>query len=332
MEDYEYVKKTLEKYCDDVDIPVPKSDPLLRNTYPFETPPEEENDDFKTVLFEIEEEDTVTTTSGNKTVLPMSAIPGNDTWNVGDSFLPGSKFVRFPNMKVPVYVLMVLEVITIAYFTIDIFLRLFSCPHIGRYFLSIINVTDAAAIVFTYAHLIWSYIYTHEQYTNNMVDLLEIFQMLRSLRLFRIVSNVKAGRVLAYSLRANLHDLFVMLLFLLSCVCVFSSCLFIVDHGKSVTNIPEGWYWAVVTMTTVGYGDIVPKTTLGRFVTCVCMLSGVLLFALTVPIFANNFLTLYQYAGEEHHMKSVRRKRNSPPVELSAHKEESMAGTGHCKL
>ncbi|XP_060559368.1 potassium voltage-gated channel protein Shaw-like, partial [Ruditapes philippinarum] len=92
------------------------------------------------------------------------------------------------------------------------------------------------------------------------IDMLEYSQMLRALRLFRIVSSIRAGKVLAYSIRANLKDLSILCLFLIAGMCAFASCFYIAEDKKNVSSILIGWYWAVVTMTTVGYGDISPQS------------------------------------------------------------------------
>jgi hypothetical protein len=140
--------------------------------------------------------------------------------------------------------------------------------------------------------------------------------MLRSLRLFRIVANIRAGKVLAYSARKNVKDLSILILFLIAGMCTFASCFYIVEEKTTIESIPDAWYWAIITMTTVGYGDIEPRTKIGRLLACICAVVGVLLLALTVPIFANHFLILYQHVETENVVKRLEKKK-SPHVKAA---------------
>ena len=216
--------------------------------------------------------------------------------NTTQSLPNGSVSVKVPTMKIPIRSIIILEYLTIAFFTIDFVIRLFTCPSIGSYFKSFINIIDAIALFFSYLHLIVS---QFDQESINELTLGEMV-MIRSVRLFRVVRNLTAARVLLYTLNRNLKELFIVFLFLVAGVCIFSSAAYLSEYHeefRAIENIPSGWYWAVITMTTVGYGDIIPVTRSGRIIACLCAMSGVVMLALTVPIFAKHFLTLYQYAS-----------------------------------
>ncbi|XP_053378587.1 potassium voltage-gated channel protein egl-36-like [Mercenaria mercenaria] len=81
-----------------------------------------------------------------------------------------------------------------------------------------------------------------------------------------------------------------------------------------VVSIPNAWYWAIVTMTTVGYGDISPESGFGRVIASLCAVSGVLLLSITLPMFVNNFLTYYQYSCVN---ESIEKRKKEKQTEMS---------------
>lgn len=190
----------------------------------------------------------------------------------------------------------VLEKITLALFSVDFILRIFSCPSIPRYFLSPINFVDCIALLGTYIHFIVISVEKEQRYLDSWLDITMYFQILRTFRLFRVVKNVRAAKVLVYSVKQSLRDLLILVMFLVIAVCSFASIVYLAEDRSDFQSIPTGWWWALVTLTTVGYGDVYPKTPAGRFIGSLCAISGVVLIALTLPIFVNNFITLYNYA------------------------------------
>ena len=312
MEDLDLVRGTLEKNCHDEKLPEENEKVHYglqggKMGGPFSDHPE----DFTFVYVEIEDNNTVDTNNNTET----NSTSNNSTMPLLRSMF--GKYVKIPNMKVTIYTLSVLEIVTLAFFTVDLVLRLVSCPNLKKYFFCIINITDALALVCTYIHLLVLYMHEHKRYTDGWIDLLEYSQMLRALRLFRIVSSIRAGKVLAYSIRANFKDLSILFLFLIAGMCAFASCFYIAEDKENVSSVLIGWYWAVVTMTTVGYGDISPESQTGRFIACLCAMSGVLLFALTLPIFANHFLTLYQHSDSRRAFKKYHGSDSTPATTYS---------------
>ncbi|XP_045208612.2 potassium voltage-gated channel protein Shaw-like [Mercenaria mercenaria] len=270
---------------------------------------DEDNDENRSHGENINDQPTGTQEQGNCSDDTPVSTPSEIS---NGSQMPGmmGEYVELPDFDVQIYAFTVLEAVTVVYFTIDIILRLLFCPSRKWYFLSIINFADMLALIGSYIHFVLMQVYTHEKYRDSWMDSLRYVQVLRSMRLFHIVSNVRAGQVLAYTVRENFKDLSILILFLIVGMSSFASCMFVAEAREDFQSIPVGWYWALVTMTTVGYGDIAPKTAVGRVMACLCAFSGIILLALTVPIFANNFLTLYRFANSEKAVQKFQQKRS----------------------
>ena len=314
MEDIHLFQEVLGHNCEDEELPgIPdrkegRTAPMIRHS-PFPIDNEEHDDSFEFIpIF-------MTPTQPPKPPEPLDVNPGEDLKEVTDHFVDRKrnsserlnvgtgtemKFIKVPNMKVPIYAMFVLDIVTLAFFTIDLILRLSTSPSLFGYFKSVVNILDAAALLCTYFHYLATFLRKHDLYEEGWLNLLEYVQILRALRLLRVVKNVRASRVLIYSFRQNLRDLSIICIYIVVCTCVFGSIFYMAEGKTHVQGMPRAWYFTIVTMTTLGYGDITPSSILGKVISCLCVISGLLLFAFTIPILANNFLTLYQYAYIEH--------------------------------
>ena len=102
-------------------------------------------------------------------------------------------------------------------------------------------------------------------------------------------------------MKTSIRELTMFVLFLGIATVIFSGAIFHAENGQKgsmFTSIPDAFWWAIVTMTTVGYGDFVPVGYFGKILGGVCVLSGVLCIALPVPVIVANFNNYYrQYTG-----------------------------------
>jgi len=113
-------------------------------------------------------------------------------------------------------------------------------------------------------------------------------------------------QILGLTIRASLRELGLLIFFLLICVVVFSSAVYFAEFGTESSHfhsIPDAFWWAVVTMTTVGYGDMRPIGPWGKLVGSLCAIAGVLTIALPVPVIVSNFN--YFYHRERDHSDSA---------------------------
>ncbi len=152
-------------------------------------------------------------------------------------------------------------------FTLEYALRLMAIPHPSRYARSFFGVVDVLAILPTYLSL--------------LVPGAESLLVIRGLRLLRVFRVFKLGRflgeanLLTRALLASRHKITVFLGTVLILVTILGSAMYLIEGEESgFTSIPVGVYWAIVTMTTVGYGDITPATLAGKTLAAMVMILG----------------------------------------------------------
>ena len=105
-------------------------------------------------------------------------------------------------------------------------------------------------------------------------------------------------RILGMTIKTSLHELGMFFFFLLIAMVIFSSAAYYAEAGEEksqFTSIPGAFWWAIVTMTTVGYGDITPVGVWGKLVGTLCVIAGVLTIALPVPVVVANFNNFYRH-------------------------------------
>jgi len=153
-------------------------------------------------------------------------------------------------------------------------------------------------------------------------ELLEFISIVRILRLFKLTHHSPGLKILIQTFRASANELGLLVFFLVIGLVVFASFVFHVERlqlsasspvsASSFTSIPLGLWWSIVTMTTVGYGDLAPRTYLGMLVGSVCALLGVLTLNLPVPIIVNNFGQFYSHTQARAKLPKVRRRVAAP--------------------
>ena len=142
-----------------------------------------------------------------------------------------------------------------------------------------------------------------------MHNYLEVLYILRILRIFVLVPKYSGLRVLILTMKSSVGELFLYSLLLLMTIMIFASFAFYAEQiyesdKNQFESILIGLWWAIVTMTTLGYGDIVPVTPLGRVVGACCALCGLVFLALPIPVIVNNFTTFYAQAKAHKKLES----------------------------
>jgi voltage-gated potassium channel len=185
------------------------------------------------------------------------------------------------------------DLISVSIFTIEYVLRVWSCTHEKkyehwfwgrlRYMLSWEGLIDLAAILPYYLHIM------------QVFDLraLRLLRLLRFFRIFRLTSYLKSTKVIANVFRSRMQELLLSLILSVGLIIISACLVYFAEHKAqpdSFSSIPKTLWWSVVTLTTTGYGDMIPVTLVGRLLTGIIMLIGVALFALPAGIITAGFL------------------------------------------
>ncbi|GAB2635288.1 MULTISPECIES: ion transporter [Psychrobacter] len=165
-------------------------------------------------------------------------------------------------------------------FTIEYALRLFSAPNRLRYAFSFFGIVDLLSVLPSYLSLLFV-----------GVQYLLVIRVLRILRVFRVLklkAYMQQAGFLASALKTSQQKITVFFLSLVLLVTIFGSIIYVVEGPENgFTSIPLSIYWAVVTMTTVGYGDMSPKTPLGQAIATMVMITGYSIIAVPTGIFTS---------------------------------------------
>ena len=152
-------------------------------------------------------------------------------------------------------------------FTVEYILRLASVRRPLRYATSFFGIVDLAAIVPTYLSLLLP--------GSHYLLVVRILRLLRIFRILKLAEHLTEADVLMSALRASRRKISVFLLTVLTMVVIIGTLLYVIEGEENgFTSIPAGIYWAVVTLTTVGYGDISPKTPAGQTLAAAVMIIG----------------------------------------------------------
>jgi voltage-gated potassium channel len=152
-------------------------------------------------------------------------------------------------------------------FTIEYVARLSSVERPVRYALSFFGVVDLVAVLPTYLALVFPELHA-------LIDV-RVLRLLRVFRIFKLTEYVVEYQVMGAALLASRRKIMVFLLAILMIDVVVGTVMYVVEGpANGFTDIATSLYWAITTMTTVGFGDITPKTDLGRFIASAMMLLG----------------------------------------------------------
>lgn len=177
--------------------------------------------------------------------------------------------------------LQILEWILTVFFTIEYALRIYCTPVKKDYYLSFFGIIDLLATLPAYLGLIPAL------HSARYFFILRSFRLIRIFRVLRLFAFINEGYLLLQSIKKSFTKILVYFLFVMVLVTCIGTLMFIIEGkvpGTQFKSIPTAIYWAIVTLTTVGYGDITPVTTLGRILSSIVMILGYTIIAVPTGI------------------------------------------------
>lgn len=162
-------------------------------------------------------------------------------------------------------------------FTIEYLLRIWSTKTPFRYIFSFWGFIDLLSILPTYMELV--------NFGFHYLLAIRIFRLLRVFRIFKLVKFNREAQKLLLALKGSGHKIGVFLMAVISIMVLLGTLMYVIEGGENgFTSIPQSIYWAIVTVTTVGFGDIVPQTILGKFLSSIAMIMGYAIIAVPTGI------------------------------------------------
>ncbi len=174
--------------------------------------------------------------------------------------------------------LKVLEWFFTIFFTIEYILRLYCVHKPIKYATSFFGIIDLLATAPSYLQLIIP--------NTHFLIVVRALRLMRVFRIFKLANFLKESQYIADSLKASRQKIFVFLTFVLLMTIIIGSIMYLVEGGSNdaFSSIPRSIYWAIVTLTTVGYGDITPSTSIGQFLAAAVMILGYAVIAVPTGI------------------------------------------------
>lgn len=178
----------------------------------------------------------------------------------------------------------VLEWLFTILFSLEYVLRIYTVDKPRKYITSFYGLVDLFSILPTYLSLI--VVGTHS------LAIIRLLRLLRVFRIFKMGHYMKQGDIIMSAIRASYTKIIIFLYFIVLIVCVFGAVMYVVEGSSNpgFDSIPRSIYWSIVTLTTVGFGDIIPKTNLGQFLSAVLMILGYAVIAVPTGIVSSEMI------------------------------------------
>ncbi|XP_076000854.1 potassium voltage-gated channel subfamily V member 2 [Genypterus blacodes] len=200
------------------------------------------------------------------------------------------------------------EVSSILFFTLEYFLRLLTTADIKHFVKSALNFVDLVAVMPYFIHFIFETFVIDSEDLNAQEDLkamsrvskiskvLKVVKLMRIFRILKLARHSTGMRAFGFTIRQCSEQVCCLFLFIAMGIFTFSALMHSVEvdqPGTPFSSIPDAWWWAAVSISTVGYGDVIPISYLGRCVAFGCISFGIILNGMPISILFNKFSDYY---------------------------------------
>lgn len=197
-------------------------------------------------------------------------------------------------------IFVVLEWIFTAFFTIEYILRLYCVYKPRKYATSFFGIIDLVSILPTFLSILIP--------GTQSLMVIRALRLLRIFRIFKLANFLSQGQLIIRALKESRDKIVVFMMFILLMVCIFGSLMYLIEGQQANSgfdSIPRSVYWAIVTLTTVGYGDISPVTSLGQLIASVIMITGYAVIAVPTGIVTGEVINAARWEKESHRKAAI---------------------------
>jgi len=185
---------------------------------------------------------------------------------------------------------MVLEWVFTIFFTFEYITRIYTVHRPVKYITSFYGIVDLLSILPAYLGFFFV--------GGNQFMIIRALRLLRVFRIFKLGNFLFEGQIILKALKQSRDKIFVFLFFIMIIVTIMGSVMYIVEHAYNPNSpfdsIPKSVYWAIVTITTVGYGDLSPESPLGQFLASIIMIIAYTIIAVPTGIVTAEFSRAYK--------------------------------------
>nr|VZI23028.1 unnamed protein product [Spirometra erinaceieuropaei] len=236
----------------------------------------------------------------------------------------------------PLPALIILDIVLNCIFSVEFILKGLLAPDKPKFLTSLVAIIDMVNLLSYWVYISIFYFHYYQQKPDSslpgggnvkqppnnlwLLNILSMTQALRILRIFRISKISRGLRVLILTVKKSIPELVLLAFLLMIGMFMFSCTIYMAEYSVNDTfiDIPEAFWWSIITLTTVGYGDTYPRGTAGYVIGSIAAVSGCILTGLAIPIIGNNFNTYYMYMKnqlkEDKYLKELRKDINSTGV------------------